>query len=97
MSKSIGDKLGPAHRKEGESFEDYKIRQKREQNLLKNYRKGDNIWPTSGPKTKVILMRQIFDKKHPMNVQIAQRIMDNGRGTYIKKKHGHIESSRRAA
>ena len=36
--------IGPSYRKENETFQDYKIRQRKENRFIKQYLKGKNIW-----------------------------------------------------
>lgn len=95
MSKTIGDKLGPAHRKDGESYEEYKIRQKKEQRMLKNYLKGDRVWATAGKKARAILMQRIMDPADNMDTQLANAIVRAGQGTLVKSRDGVPRSRRR--
>ena len=97
MSKTIGDKLGPAHRdvENGETYEEYKIRQKKEQQMLKNYLKGDRVWATAGKKTKAILLQKVADPADQMDIQTARAIMRAGQGTLVKSRDGVPRSRRR--
>ena len=85
----VSHKLKGAKRLEGESYEKYKQRLRYEKDLLASYLRGDLIWCSVGYK------RQQFGESEdgsPFYIMVKDKQVS--KGTYVKKKHGTLETPR---
>lgn len=85
----VSHKLKGPKRLEGEDFEVYKQRRRRENELIKQYCKGDLVWCAKAFK------KQQFGEMadgSPFFLMVLDK--QASKGTYVKKEHGILRSPR---
>jgi len=80
-SARVMHKIKGAKRLEGESFPMYKERMKRENQLLKNYMKGEIVWYPGGKLSTIMLLRIAYNPENRLTIDVAKKIINSGKGT----------------
>lgn len=85
----VSHKLKGPKRLPNESFNQYKVRRKHEDNLLKSYLRGDLIWCA-----KAFTKQQMGEKKDGSPFFMLMVDQQASKGTYVKRKHGRLKTPR---
>ena len=75
-------------RKNGETFNDYKIRRKQENAQMKRRLRGQMVWVAKDITNQLAMMKRLRDGEKDFGAMLSS---NTGKGTYIRAKHGELK------